>query len=69
MSLEDWYTAVTSWGIPSDTIAKISGNAIPDNLYYYIDYKKSWIVKAPEKIIYETSHLPETICLYFDHLK
>lgn len=69
LTLEDWYTAVTSWGIPSDTIAKISGNSIPDNLYYYIDEKKARIVKAPEKILYETSHLPETVSLYFDHFK
>jgi alanyl-tRNA synthetase len=69
LTLEDWYTAVTSWGIPSDTIAKISKNQIPDNLYYYIDEKKARIVKAPEKILYETSHLPETVGLYFDHFK
>lgn len=69
LSLEDWYTAVTSWGIPSDTIAKISGNSIPDNLYYYIDEKKARIVKAPEKILYDTLHIPETVCLYYDHHK
>jgi alanyl-tRNA synthetase len=69
LTLEDWYVAVTSWGIPSDTISKISGNPIPDNLYYYIDEKKARIVKAPEKILYDTVHLPETVSLYFDHLK
>ncbi len=35
--LEDWYTAVTSWGIPPDTIAHLSKQSIPDNLYLYID--------------------------------
>ena len=69
LSLEDWYIAVTSWGIPADTIAKISNSSIPDNLYYFIDEKKSRIVKAPERILYQTAHLPETISLYFDHLK
>lgn len=69
LSLEDWYVAVTSWGIPSDTISKISGNPIPDNLYYYIDEKKARIVKAPEKILYDTVHLPETVGLYYDHFK
>ena len=69
LSLEDWYLAVTSWGIPSDTVSKISGNPIPDNLYYYIDERKNKFVKAPDKVLYDTVHLPETVSLYFDHNK
>ena len=69
LTLEDWYVAVTSWGIPSDTISQISGNPIPDNLYYYIDEKKARIVKAPEKILYDTLHISETVNLYYDHNK
>lgn len=37
LSLKDWYTAVTSYGISPDTIAEVAKISIPDNLYYYID--------------------------------
>lgn len=37
LTLKDWYTAVTSWGISPDKIQELSNLTIPDNLYYYID--------------------------------
>ena len=33
LSIDDWILAMTSWGIPADTIAKLSGTAMPNNLY------------------------------------
>ena len=36
LSIDDWILAMTSWGIPVDTIAKITGTPAPGNLYYEI---------------------------------
>lgn len=68
LTLEDWETAVTAWGVSPDVISQFLGIPIPDNLYYYIAEKQERIVKAAEQILYNTLHLPETKCLYYDHL-
>lgn len=57
---------MTSWGIPVDTIAKIAGTPAPGNLYYEIATRQEKVMKAPEKILYSTIHLPETRSIYFD---
>lgn len=57
---------MTSWGIPVDTISKISGMPVPGNLYYEIATRQEKVMKAPEKILYNTIHLPETRSIYFD---
>ena len=67
LSLKDWHTAVTAWGISPDVISQFLKKPIPDNLYYYIAEKQERIVKAPEQILFNTLHLPETVCLYYDH--
>jgi alanyl-tRNA synthetase len=67
LTLEDWETAVTAWGISPDVISHFLKTPIPDNLYYYIAEKQERIVKAPEQILFNTLHLPETVCLYYDH--
>ena len=67
--LDDWFTAVTAWGIPPDTIFELSKIPIPDNLYLYIDEQRQKVGKAPEQVLYDTSHLKDTVCLYYDHLK
>lgn len=67
LSLEDWHTAVTAWGISPDVICQFLKIQIPDNLYYYIAEQQERIVKAPEQILFNTLHLPETECLYYDH--
>ena len=67
LTLEDWHTAVTAWGISPDVISQYLNTPIPDNLYYYIAEKQERIVKAPEQILFNTLHLPETVCLYYDH--
>lgn len=67
LSLESWAVATTSWGVPAETIAQIAGRPIPDNLYYFIAQRQERVVKAPEQILYETHHLPETVCLYLEH--
>ena len=67
LDLEDWYTAVTTWGISADVISDYLKTPIPDNLYLHIAEKKERIVKAPEQILFDTTHLEETQCLYYDH--
>ena len=57
---------MTSWGIPVDTIAKITGNPAPGNLYYEIATRQEKVMKAPDKILYNTLHLPDTRSLYFE---
>lgn len=66
LTIDDWILAMTSWGIPVDTISKISGQPIPGNLYYEIATRQEKVMKAPEKILYNTIHLPETKSIYFD---
>ena len=69
LSIDDWILAMTSWGIPVDTISKVSGTPAPGNLYYEIATRQEKIMKAPEKILYNTIHLPETRSIYFDDNK
>lgn len=68
LTIDDWIVAMQSWGIPADSIAEISKQAIPGNLYYEIAQRQERIAKAPETILYSTVHLPETDNLYYkDH--
>lgn len=68
LSIDDWIVAMTSWGIPADVIAQISGHEVPANLYYEIATRQERIVKAAEQILYNTTHLPATTNLYYaDH--
>jgi alanyl-tRNA synthetase len=68
MDIDDWIVAMTSWGIPADAIAQISGQEIPPNLYYEIATRQERVVKAAEQILYNTQHLPATKNLYYvDH--
>ncbi|OMJ66344.1 hypothetical protein SteCoe_36834 [Stentor coeruleus] len=68
LNIEDWIVAITSWGIPADRVYEISGIPPPGDLYYQISYRQEQSVKAPEVILYDTTHLPETINLYYsDH--
>lgn len=57
---------MTSWGIPVDTISKIAKTPAPGNLYYEISQRQEKVMKAPEKILYSTIHLPETRSIYFE---
>jgi hypothetical protein len=43
--MDDWILAMTSWGIPVDTIAKISGKPAPGNLYYEIATRQEKVMK------------------------
>lgn len=68
LSIDDWIVAMTSWGIPADTIAEISKKPIPGNLYYEISQRQERIVKAQEQIHYDTNHLKETENIFYaDH--
>eukprot|EP01017_Pseudomicrothorax_dubius_P013138 TRINITY_DN1567_c0_g2_i3.p1 TRINITY_DN1567_c0_g2~~TRINITY_DN1567_c0_g2_i3.p1 ORF type:complete len:972 (-),score=341.83 TRINITY_DN1567_c0_g2_i3:72-2987(-) len=66
MSIDDWILAMTSWGIPADAIAQISGQQVPGNLYYEIAVRQERVCKAAEVILYNTTHLQETVSIYFD---
>ena len=68
LSIDDWIIAITSWGIPADRVHELSGFPIPGDLYYQIAYRQEQCAKAPEAILYNTTHLPETKNLYYqDH--
>jgi alanyl-tRNA synthetase len=66
LNIDDWIIAMTSWGIPADAIAQISGQPVPGNLYYEIAQRQERITKANEVILYNTTHLPETENLSYD---
>ena len=68
LSIDDWIIAITSWGIPADRVHELSGLPIPGDLYYQIAYRQEQCAKAPEAILYNTTHLKETKNLYYqDH--
>lgn len=69
LTIDDWIIAMTSWGIPADAIAQISKNEIPPNLYHEIATRQERVVKAAEQILYDTTHLPPTINLYYQNHK
>ena len=57
-----------TWGIPADSVAQISKQPPPNNLYYEIAERLEKITKAAPVILYDTFHLPETENLYYkDH--
>ena len=57
LTMDDWITAMQSWGIPADKIAELSGTAIPGDLYYEISVRQERVAKAPEQILYNTSDI------------
>lgn len=63
--MDDWILAVTSYGIPPDSVAQISKQAVPGNLYYEIARRQESVAKAAEVILYQTAHLQETLNLYY----
>eukprot|EP00742_Colponemidia_sp_Colp-10_P001200 GILJ01001293.1.p1 GENE.GILJ01001293.1~~GILJ01001293.1.p1 ORF type:complete len:960 (-),score=188.73 GILJ01001293.1:174-3053(-) len=68
LSMDDWIIAMTSWGIPADKIAEVSGQPVPGNLYYEISQRAERTAKAAETILYSTTHLPPTTNMYYvDH--
>ena len=71
LTIDDWIVGMTSWGIPADVIAQISKEPVPGNLYYEIALRQERVSKAAEVILYNTTHLPETINLSYSpqHLK
>jgi len=56
-----------SWGIPADTISKLSGIPVPNDLYKEIADRAEWQPKAAEVVLYETSMHEETKNLYYDN--
>jgi alanyl-tRNA synthetase len=67
--LDDWIVCVTSWGLPADVVAAVSGCEIPLNLWYTIDYRQQSVMKAVAPILYSTTHLPPTINTYYANHK
>lgn len=67
LTLDDWIIAMTSWGIPADTISQLAGTTVPVNLYYTIAQNQEKMVKAAEQVLYNTTHIQETTNLYYDN--
>ena len=68
LSLDDWITAMTAWGIPADIIAQVTNQPVPGNLYYEIAQRDERKTKTAQIFLYDTSHLQETESIYFhDH--
>ena len=68
LGIDDWITCMQSHGIAVDTIAEVSKLPIPLNLYNEIALRQERTAKAPETVLYKTTHLPATdMILYDDH--
>ncbi len=49
-----------SWGIPADTISKLSGIPVPNDLYKEIADRAERQPKASEVVLYDTTMHQET---------
>ena len=68
LSLDDWITAMTAWGIPADIISEVTKQPVPGNLYYELAQREERRAKVATTFLYDTAHLPETENLYYiDH--
>jgi len=56
-----------SWGIPADTIAKLSGISVPNDLYKEIADRAERQTKPAEVVLYDTTMHEETKNLYYDN--
>ena len=65
LKIDDWILAIQSYGMSADKISELSKLPIPGNLYYEISIRQEKVAKAPEKILYSTLHLPETVNMYY----
>lgn len=65
LTIDDWITAMSTWGIPADVIAQISKQPVPGNLYYEISQRAERTAKATEVILYNTTHLQETDSIFY----
>lgn len=52
LSIDDWILAITSYGIPADSISQITNQPVPGNLYYEIALRQDQITKVAEPILY-----------------
>jgi len=66
LTLDDWIRCVTSFGVPADLIAQVTGQDVPLNLWYEIDYRQQQTAKAQPTVLYQTAHLEPTVSLYDD---
>lgn len=67
LSINDWIVAMQSWGIPADTISKLSGIPVPNDLYKEIADWAERQPKASEVVLYDTTMHQETWNLYYDN--
>jgi alanyl-tRNA synthetase len=66
LSIDDWIMCMQSHGIAVDKIAEVAKLDIPLNLYNEIALKQERTAKAPENILYSTTHLPETKMIFYE---
>jgi len=66
LKIDDWITAMQSWGIPADKIGEISKLPVPGNLYYEIATRQERVAKAGETVLYSTMHIAETVNMYYE---
>lgn len=70
LTVDDWIVCITSWGLPADTIARLTGTEIPGNLWYQIAENAERCVKAAPTVLYSTAHLKPTLSTYYaNHLQ
>jgi alanyl-tRNA synthetase len=65
LDINDWITAMQSYGIAADKISEVVGAPIPQNLYYEIALRQEKTAKKAETILYNTVHIAETDNLYY----
>jgi alanyl-tRNA synthetase len=72
LTLEDWIVCITGHGISADLIEQISGEPVPLNLWYEIDYRQQQTMKLAAPQLYSLATVDATVSLYedeFDHRK
>eukprot|EP00164_Ancoracysta_twista_P003216 GFYU01004295.1.p2 GENE.GFYU01004295.1~~GFYU01004295.1.p2 ORF type:complete len:891 (-),score=379.12 GFYU01004295.1:90-2453(-) len=65
LTIDDWVVCITSWGIPADKVAEVSGTPVPGNLYYEIAERQERVAKAAATVLYNTGSFPPTAELFY----
>lgn len=66
LSIEDWVTIVTTFGLNADQVSELTGIPVPDNLYSRVaEQQEKNAIKAAAAQLYDTVSLPPTDCVYY----
>eukprot|EP00764_Aduncisulcus_paluster_P014824 gnl/Carplike_NY0171/905_a1243_882.p1 GENE.gnl/Carplike_NY0171/905_a1243_882~~gnl/Carplike_NY0171/905_a1243_882.p1 ORF type:complete len:1003 (-),score=360.05 gnl/Carplike_NY0171/905_a1243_882:93-3101(-) len=64
LTLEDWITIITSWGIDAETVSSLTAQKVPDMLFREISEREERSAKPPPTQLWETTTMVPTEKIY-----